>query len=222
MLSSVNRKNKIKNRRMKTAETLLTEGLEFLKMHGIEFEANCTAKRLRLLAVKYSSKVVAEKKPIAVFLSGSSVVGNSGRGSDIDVDVIVSSASKPIRKLHFEGTPVDLAVTSVKEWRNFYLEGDNLRYLTHSIPLYVQNSNILSDWQNAIRHYYSSASYAKEYGRVCRIVSERSKTIDYYCAHDRLFLSILPIESCFFEVVNLFIYKNRGCPSNSTMLEEFH
>mgnify|MGYP000931125824 FL=1 len=208
---------------MKTeqAKKIFNEGLEFLKMNGLEFNANQHAKKLRDVALSYVAEIKKEIKSQAIFLTGSSIVGCSGKGSDIDIDVIVTGSSKPLQKRIFETVPVDLQITSIRNWRENATAGENVRYLTHSVPIYVNNPCILEEWQAAIKKYYSRQSYSAEYQRVSKLIYGKEKDIEYFKSHRRLFLSILPLEWCLIDAINLLIYKYKGCPSNSTMLDEF-
>jgi len=115
--------------KIEQAKIVFKEGLEFLNRNGLEFNANQHAKRLRDVALSYVAEIKNEIKPQAIFLTGSSIVGNSGKGSDIDIDVIVTGSSKPLQKRIFETVSVDLQITSIKEWRANATTGENVRYL---------------------------------------------------------------------------------------------
>ncbi len=207
--------------KIEQAKIIFYEGLEFLKMNGLDFKANQHAKRLRDVALSYVAEIKKEIKPQAIFLTGSSIVGCSGKGSDIDIDVIVTGSSKPLQKRIFETVPVDLQITSIRDWRENATVGENVRYLTHSVPIYVNNPCILEEWQTAIKKYYSRRSYSAEYHRISNLIIEKEKDIEYLKSHQRLFLSILPLKWCLIDAINLLIYKFKGCPSNSAMLDEF-
>jgi mevalonate kinase len=207
--------------KIEQAKVFFNEGLEFLKMNGLEFSANHHSERLRAVALSYVTEIINEIKPHAIFLTGSSIVGCSGKGSDIDINVIVTGTSKPLQKRVFKTVPVDLQITSIRDWRDNSITGENVRYLTHSVPMYVNNSCILKEWQTAIKKYYSRRSYSAEYHRISNLLKEKEKDIEYLKSHNRLFLTALPLEWCLIDVINLLIYKFKGCPSNSTMLDEF-
>ncbi|WP_371362377.1 hypothetical protein SRRS_35400 [Sporomusa rhizae] len=184
---------------------------------------NEEAIHLRDIAVEYvnSSKLI-NNRVVAVLLTGSSASGYSGIGSDIDLDVLLDSNSKPIKKIMFKGIPIDLQFKSYTEWRSDCLAGgESVKYLTHTIPIYDRDTIFIEFQKDILQQYYSVENMQKQYQRSFDIVNERS----YYGVADArkgfLVPAAINIESALYEAISLLIYRYKGFTATSLLLTEF-
>lgn len=99
---------------------IMNDCLEYLKDNSFILR-NPTVKseELRNIAVEYAEGIKKDNNKImAVVLTGSSVGGYSGEGSDIDLDVLIDGETRPISKIIYKNVPIDLQYKSYLEWKN--------------------------------------------------------------------------------------------------------
>jgi hypothetical protein len=94
------------------------------------------SRALRRLAVEYAKSFRKNPKIVAVLLTGSSVVGNAGEWSDIDLCFVVEGRSEPIKKHDFQGVIVDHCATSSEDWKRLHCSGEGGKFLTHTVPIH--------------------------------------------------------------------------------------
>lgn len=177
---------------------------------------------LRNIAVEYASQLVNRKEKIAaIVLTGSSVGGYSGEGSDIDLDVLVNGKTKPIIKKIYKKIPIDLQYKSYEEWKDDCKNNcEATRYLTHTVPIIDNSGEFQKLQKQLLSEYYSAETMKAHYNNISKIVIERSEAGVYDAENGDLISSAIKIESALYEAISLLIYRYKGFTATSLILSE--
>ncbi len=202
----------------------MKESIEYLKSNSFIIN-NPTEKsiELREVAVDYANRTLKQSKVIAILLTGSSAAGYSDAGSDIDLDVLIEGETRPLKKITYEGIPIDLQYKSYRDWKDDCINGgESIRFLTHTVPIYDKTGEFLSFQKEMLKRYYSDDSIKREYERVKYIVEGRGGLAVAEAKSGQLIPSAIRTESALYEVISLLIYRYRGYTATSLILSELH
>ena len=198
----------------------MQQSLSYLEENGFITRSPSPASlRLRELAAEYVARLKKPPRLRAVLLSGSAVVGNAGKGSDLDLQCIVKGRSEALWKTVYRSVVVDSMVTSEEDWSRS-LRGENAKYLTHTVPLYDPSGLFSRTQRRLLRSYFSQESVDRECRRVKVLVAQRRQAGLASVERGRLSEAALALESCFFQVCSLLIYCHKGFASTSLLLSE--
>jgi hypothetical protein len=164
---------------------IMEDRLKFLEENNfIIKEPTTKAIELRELAVEFVnsenfSDIISRKKAdmIAVTLTGSSVGGYSGDGSDIDLNVLTRGNTSFLVKKEFKGIPIDLQFMSFDDWKDECINnGESARYITHTVAVDDTDGKFLEVQLKLLNAYYSPETMRARYDVSSKIVLERSES----------------------------------------------
>lgn len=203
----------------------MSDSIKYLEENNFILK-NPTAKsiELRNIAAEYAKEIVGkDSKMVIIALTGSSIGGYSGSGSDIDLDVLIDGRTRPIKKIIYKGIPIDLQYKSFNDWKDDCInDGESVRFLTHTVPIYDKTGEFLSFQKEILKRYYSDDSIKCEYERVKDIVEGRGSLGVAEAKLGQLIPSAIRIESVIFEAISMLIYRYRGYAATSLILSELH
>jgi hypothetical protein len=201
----------------------MSDSIKYLEENNFILK-NPTAKSIELrdIAVEYAEKIASKDSNIvAIALTGSSTGGYSGRGSDIDMDVLIDGRTRPIIKTIYKGIPIDLQYKSYNDWKDDCINcGESVRFLTHTVPIYDKTEKLLSFQKEVLKKYYSDDSIKRKYQSVIDIVEERGNLGVAEAKLGQLIPSAIRIESVTYEAISFLIYRYRGYTATSLILSE--
>lgn len=203
---------------------IMKESIEYLKSNSFIIK-NPTEKsiELREVAADFASKILKQNKIIAILLTGSSVVGYSDLGSDIDLDVLIDGKTRPLNKNTYKGITIDLHYKSFNDWKDDCINcGESVRFLTHTVPIYDKTGEFLSFQKAILEKYYSDDSIKHEYERIKDIVTKRGSLGVAEAKLGQLIPSAIRIQSSLYEAISLLIYRYKGYAATSLILSELH
>ncbi len=203
----------------------MLDGIKYLETHGF-IDDNPTAKsiELRNLAAEYTHEIVRKgSKAVAICLTGSSVGGYSGIGSDIDLDVLIDGRTQPIKKLMYKSIPIDLQVKSYADWRADCVNGgESVRFLTHTVPIFDKTGEFFPFQKGILTKHYSDENMKRAFAGAKEIVEGRGYIGVIEAELGQLIPSSIRLESVLFEAISFLIFKYRGYMATSLLLSELH
>ena len=201
--------------------SLMEKGLSRLQRQGFLLpEPTRKSLELRQKAVEFVARLPRRNDVCAIVLTGSAVVGNSGKGSDIDLCVIVKGTASPLRKHDFDGIVADVQEVEESNFLRDYSSGENAKYLTHIVCLYDPTGVFRRLQRKMLRAYYSEKEMAKETERVKNTVEEQTRLGLNLMRQGYLCEAAIPLDSCFFEAASLLIRRQHGVASINLLLDE--
>lgn len=177
---------------------------------------------LRNIAVEYANHLLNKNdKIIAIVLTGSSVGGYSGNGSDIDLDVLVDGKKKSIKKVMYKNVTVDLQYKSYQEWKDDCLNnGEEIKYITHTVPIVDNTGEFQKMQMQLLTEYYSLDNMKAHYINIGNLIKGRCVEGVRDAENGDFISSAFIIESALYEAISMLIYRYKGFTSTSLMLSE--
>lgn len=204
---------------------IMSDSIKYLEENKFIL-GNPTAKsiELRNIAVEYAKEIAnINSKIVVIALTGSSIGGYSGMGSDIDLDVLIDGRTRSIKKIIYKGIPIDLQYKSFKDWKDDCINGgESVRYLTHTVAIYDKTGEFLSFQKEILKKHCSDDSIKCEYERIKNIVERRGSLGVEEAKLGQLIPSAIRLESVIYETISLLIYRYKGYTATSLILPELH